>query len=81
MTDLEPRVAVLERMAQDNVLAQRELRADMREGFHELRTDFRELRRDFRWLLTIMLGGFVLVLGAIGALGALTLPTLRALGH
>lgn len=63
----EPRVAVLEQIARDT---QRTL--DRIE---------RDQRSDFRWMMGIMLGGFVLTLGAIGGLGLATLPALHALAH
>lgn len=63
----EPRVAVLEQIARDTQRALDRIE--------------RDLRSDFRLLMTIMLGGFVLTLGAIGGLGLATLPALRVLGH
>jgi len=64
---LEPRVAVLEQIARDT---QRSL--DRVE---------RNQRSDFRWLLGIMLGGFALVLSAIGGLGIVLLPALHAIAR
>jgi GAF domain-containing protein len=52
--DMESRVAVLEQIARTTTAALERIE--------------REQRSDFRWLLGIMLGGFVTVLGALGAL-------------
>ena len=51
---LEPRVAVLEQIARNTA-----------EVMAEIHKDIRELRTDNRWLLSIMLGGFIAMLGAM----------------
>lgn len=54
MDDLTSRVAGLEQIARMTEI-----------GIGELHKDIRELRTDNRWLLGIILGGFVAVLGAM----------------
>ena len=48
------------------------LRSEQRAIRSDLGTEMREMRSaqrsDFRWLLGIMLGGFIAILGAIGGL-------------
>jgi hypothetical protein len=54
MDDIPARVAVLEQIARSTAIE-----------LGEIHKDIRELRTDNRWLMGIMLGGFVAILGAM----------------
>jgi len=52
--DISSRVAVLEQIARSTAIE-----------LGEIHKDIRELRTDNRWLMGIMLGGFIAILGAM----------------
>jgi hypothetical protein len=54
MDDIPARVAVMEQIARSTAIE-----------LGEIHKDIRELRTDNRWLMGIMLGGFVAILGAM----------------
>jgi hypothetical protein len=65
---MEARVAVLEHIAQTTAagIDRLERRFDLLAAGQ--RADMRDIRADFRWIIGIMLGGFVAVLGAFAGL-------------
>jgi hypothetical protein len=55
LRDVDRRVAVLEQIPRDTATALSEMRADIR-----------QMRDDFRWLLRVVVGGCIAVLGVLG---------------
>jgi hypothetical protein len=70
--DLDRRVAVLERIAQETVTALGDIRSELRQMRTDMLAEFRAVRAegksDYRWLIGIMLGGFGLTIGGFAGL-------------